>query len=82
MHGALVTDAMEQYLNGDACEEEDHQALLEEVNDMVIYEDDLDLAGICFDRTGRWMYVASTEGVAEWGVKGMEKKWFSGGSWA
>lgn len=82
MHGALVTDAMEQYLNGDACEEEDHQALLEEVNDMVRYEDDLDLAGICFDRTGRWMYVASTEGVAEWGVKGMEKKWFSGGSWA
>ncbi|TFK36674.1 WD40-repeat-containing domain protein [Crucibulum laeve] len=29
---------------------------------------DLDLAGLCFDPSGEYVYVASTEGVAEWAV--------------
>ncbi|EAU83170.2 hypothetical protein CC1G_07852 [Coprinopsis cinerea okayama7 len=48
----------------------------------IIYEDDLDLAGICFDSTGGRMYVASTKSVAEWKVRGAEKGWWAGGSWA
>jgi hypothetical protein len=45
-------------------------------------EPGVDLAGVCFDTTGRWLYVASTQGVAEWGVRGAEKKWWGGGTWA
>jgi hypothetical protein len=45
-------------------------------------ESELDLAGVCFDPTGGFMYVASVNGVAEWSLKGMEKRWWGGGSWA
>jgi len=38
---------------------------------------DLDIAGTCFDPTGGYIYAATTEGVAEWNVKGSEKKWWS-----
>ncbi|TFK17510.1 hypothetical protein FA15DRAFT_761035 [Coprinopsis marcescibilis] len=45
------------------------------------YEDDLDLAGVCFDPAGEKMYVASTKSVTEWTIKGGEKRWFSAGQW-
>ena len=43
---------------------------------------DQDLAGICFDPTGRYLYVASTNGVAEWTVRGAEKNWWVDSAWA
>jgi len=46
------------------------------------YEDDLDLAGLCFDPSGGFLYVASTDGVAEWSVRGAEKRWWSEARWA
>jgi hypothetical protein len=45
------------------------------------YDDDLDLAGTCFDPSGRFLYVGSTEGVVEWSVRGAEKRWWSEGGW-
>jgi hypothetical protein len=48
----------------------------------VVYpSDDLDLAGVCFDPYGGRIYVASTEAVAEWGVRGADKCWWSGDGW-
>lgn len=47
----------------------------------VTYDDDLDLAGTCFDPSGRFLYVASTEGVVEWSVRGAEKKWWFESGW-
>jgi hypothetical protein len=50
-------------------------------------EDDSDpdaernLAGACFDPTGAFVYVASEAGVAEWGVRGAEKRWWVDGAW-
>jgi hypothetical protein len=43
---------------------------------------DLDLAGICFDPSGAFIYVASMDGVAEWSVRGAEKRWWFGSQWA
>jgi hypothetical protein len=45
-------------------------------------EKDLDLAGVCFNPTGEWLYTASVGGVAEWSVRGAEKRWWAGGAWA
>lgn len=42
---------------------------------------EVDLAGVCFDPKGCWLYVASTSGVAEWSVTGADKRWWSGGDW-
>ncbi len=42
----------------------------------------LDLAGTCFDPRGAWLYVASTTGIVEWGVRGGEKRWWSESVWA
>ncbi|KAF7336986.1 DUF2415 domain-containing protein [Mycena venus] len=39
------------------------------------------LAGACFDPSGAYIYVASDAGVAEWGVRGAEKRWWGGGAW-
>ena len=41
----------------------------------------LDLAGTCFDPRGAWLYVASTTGIVEWGVRGGEKRWWSESAW-
>lgn len=38
---------------------------------------DVDLAGVCFDPCGGYLYVASVDGVAEWKVNGREKRWWS-----
>ncbi|KAF9493345.1 hypothetical protein BDN71DRAFT_1395278 [Pleurotus eryngii] len=40
-----------------------------------------DLAGTCFDPSGRYVYVASTTGVAEWSVHGAEKHWWVDDAW-
>ncbi|KAK7682499.1 hypothetical protein QCA50_014299 [Cerrena zonata] len=45
-------------------------------------EVDQDLAGICFDPSGRFVYVASTKGIAEWTVRGAEKSWWIDSAWA
>jgi hypothetical protein len=42
----------------------------------------LDLAGTCFDPRGAWLYVASTTGIVEWGVRGGEKRWWGEAVWA
>lgn len=42
---------------------------------------ELDLAGVCFDPSGSRLYVASTRTVAEWHVRGAEKRWWSGDGW-
>ncbi|KAL0067694.1 hypothetical protein AAF712_005134 [Marasmius tenuissimus] len=44
---------------------------------------DLDIAGTCFDPSGGYIYVATTESVSEWGVRGGEKRWWSdsGSAW-
>ena len=42
----------------------------------------LDLAGTCFDPRGAWLYVASTAGIVEWGVRGGEKRWWGEAVWA
>jgi hypothetical protein len=39
--------------------------------------EELDLAGCCFDPTGAYLYVASVAGVAEWSVSGSEKRWWN-----
>lgn len=44
-------------------------------------EADMDLAGTCFDPSGGYVYVASTEGIAEWSVRGAEKRWWFDDSW-
>ncbi|KAK0469556.1 uncharacterized protein EV420DRAFT_1495245 [Desarmillaria tabescens] len=36
----------------------------------------LDIAGTCFDPSGAYIYVATTESVAEWSVNGAEKRWW------
>lgn len=45
-------------------------------------EQDMDLAGVCFDPSGSWLYVASTNAVVEWSVRGTEKRWWYGSEWA
>ncbi|KAF5374450.1 hypothetical protein D9615_009123 [Tricholomella constricta] len=47
----------------------------------VAYVDDLDIAGTCFDPSGKYIYVASTESVAEWSVRGADKRWWAGSQW-
>jgi len=42
----------------------------------------LDLAGTCFDPRGAWIYVASTAGIVEYGVRGGEKRWWAEAVWA
>jgi hypothetical protein len=44
-------------------------------------ESRLDLAGICFDPSGRYVYTASTQGVSEWAIRGGEKKWWNDEAW-
>ncbi|KAF9787427.1 hypothetical protein BJ322DRAFT_1003527 [Thelephora terrestris] len=45
-------------------------------------EDNLDLAGVCFDPTGSHVYVASSKGIVEYRIKGAEKTWWSNTEWA
>jgi hypothetical protein len=45
-------------------------------------EDNLDLAGTCFDPTGSYIYVGSVKGVVEYRVRGAEKRWWKRPQWA
>lgn len=45
-------------------------------------EANLDIAGVCFDPSGRWIYVATTESVSEWSIRGGEKRWWVDNGWA
>ena len=47
-----------------------------------IRKDDLDIAGLCFDPDGGFVYVASVDGVAEWSIRGANKRWWSDSQWA
>jgi hypothetical protein len=47
----------------------------------VRYDDDLDLAGTCFDPSGGFVYVGSTAGVVEYSVRGAEKRWWLESEW-
>ncbi|KAJ6512683.1 hypothetical protein C8R45DRAFT_1067884 [Mycena sanguinolenta] len=44
-------------------------------------DEERNIAGACFDPHGAYIYVASDTGVAEWGVRGAEKRWWVGGAW-
>ncbi|KNZ77526.1 hypothetical protein J132_05274 [Termitomyces sp. J132] len=46
-----------------------------------VYSDDLDIAGTCFDPSGKYIYVASSSSVVEWSVRGTEKRWWAGSQW-
>ncbi|KAG6879791.1 hypothetical protein C0992_011589 [Termitomyces sp. T32_za158] len=46
-----------------------------------VYPEDLDIAGMCFDPSGRQVYVASKESVVEWSVRDAEKRWWAGSQW-
>lgn len=59
----------------------DHQAKGSSAGEMVYPSDDLDLAGVCFDPYGGRIYVASTEAVVEWGIRGADKCWWFGDGW-
>ncbi|ESK82449.1 hypothetical protein Moror_8566 [Moniliophthora roreri MCA 2997] len=49
----------------------------EEYYSSAAFGDDLDIAGTCFDPSGAFIYVATPECVAEWAVRGGEKRWWS-----
>ncbi|OAX32353.1 hypothetical protein K503DRAFT_805294 [Rhizopogon vinicolor AM-OR11-026] len=37
-------------------------------------EEQVDIAGVCFDPAGDFLYVATTDGIAEWAVRGSGKR--------
>ncbi|KAG6332767.1 hypothetical protein ID866_6323 [Astraeus odoratus] len=43
---------------------------------------DYDIAGTCFDPDGGFLYVATTDSISEWAVRGAEKRWWSYSEWA
>lgn len=43
---------------------------------------DLDIAGTCFDPQGGLIYVATTDSVSEWAVRGADKRWWGRNAWA
>ncbi|KAH7913785.1 hypothetical protein BJ138DRAFT_1133846 [Hygrophoropsis aurantiaca] len=45
-------------------------------------DNDLDLAGTCFDPSGAFIYAASTEGIAEYAIRGGGKRWWDNSAWA
>ncbi len=64
----------------DVDEQEEKEKEQEDTTDTTSAE--LDLAGVCFDPSGSRLYVASTKSVAEWHVRGSEKRWWSDDDWA
>jgi len=47
-----------------------------------IQNPDLDIAGTCFDPQGGMIYVATTDSVSEWAVRGADKRWWGCNAWA
>lgn len=47
----------------------------------LVYPDNLEIAGMCFDPTGRYVYVGSTESHVEWSLRDVDKRWWADSSW-
>jgi hypothetical protein len=47
----------------------------------ISYRDDLDIAGTCFDPSGRHIYVATKESLVEWSLRDADKRWWTDISW-
>ncbi|KAI0359788.1 hypothetical protein OH77DRAFT_1393943 [Trametes cingulata] len=45
-------------------------------------DEEMDLAGMCFDPSGAFVYVAGVKGIAEWRVRGAEQRWWTAPEWA
>lgn len=43
---------------------------------------DSDIAGTCFDPHGGFIYVATTDSLSEWAVRGADKRWWGDSKWA
>ncbi|KAH7884335.1 hypothetical protein F5I97DRAFT_1441168 [Phlebopus sp. FC_14] len=43
---------------------------------------DIDIAGTCFDPHGGFIYVATTDSISEWAIRGAEKRWWGHSNWA
>ena len=43
---------------------------------------DLDIAGTCFDPQGGMIYVATTDNISEWAIRGADKRWWVRNAWA
>lgn len=51
--------------------------------DQTLYQDtDYDIAGTCFDPSGGFIYVATTDNISEWAVRGADKRWWGCSEWA
>ncbi|KAF8839641.1 hypothetical protein BDN67DRAFT_969753 [Paxillus ammoniavirescens] len=50
--------------------------------EQVVPNSDLDIAGTCFDPSGGFIYVATTDSVSEWAIRGGEKRWWGHNAWA
>lgn len=64
----------------EADEEDVDGGVLRKENDLK-YENDLDIAGVCFDPRGQSVYVASTRSIVEWKVRGAEMKFWPSEGW-
>lgn len=49
--------------------------------DLIDSTDRLDIAGVSFDKSGAYMYVATVDGITEWTMKGADMKWWCSGGW-
>lgn len=47
--------------------------------DLIESTDRLDIAGITFDPSGAYMYVATVDGITEWAIQGVEQRWWHTG---
>lgn len=47
----------------------------------ISYRDDLDIAGTCFDPSGRHIYVVTKESLVEWSLRDADKRWWTDRSW-
>ncbi|KAI5897993.1 uncharacterized protein SCHCODRAFT_02610813 [Schizophyllum commune H4-8] len=66
---------------------DENLTLLDEHSDLTLMgeeieddDDNVDITGICFDPSGKHMYVASMHGVGEWSVRGADKHWWGDGA--
>ena len=45
------------------------------------YDNDLNIAGVCFDPKGHSIYVGSSQSIAAWNLRGADKTWWVGSQW-
>ncbi|KAI5120133.1 hypothetical protein M0805_001901 [Coniferiporia weirii] len=58
-----------------------HTHTLPPCRELIESTERLDVAGVAFDPSGAYMYVATVDGLTEWSVQGVEQRWWSGGGW-